>query len=67
MSAGVVRYADGGGTGWGVVRGDRVVPLPGGWATTAEFLADGAAHARALPEATPATALALRELACSRR
>ncbi|BBF99646.1 MULTISPECIES: fumarylacetoacetate hydrolase family protein [Pseudonocardia] len=44
MSTNLIRYDD----GWGVVRGDDVLPLPGEYATTAEVLGEGVKAAREL-------------------
>jgi 2-keto-4-pentenoate hydratase/2-oxohepta-3-ene-1,7-dioic acid hydratase in catechol pathway len=38
MAVNVVRYERGGRTGWGVVRGERITPAPGEFATTGEFV-----------------------------
>ena len=42
MSINLIRYD----TGWGVVRGTEVLPLPGEYASTADVLADGVKAAR---------------------
>jgi 2,4-didehydro-3-deoxy-L-rhamnonate hydrolase len=44
MSTNLIRYSD----GWGVVRGDDILPLPGEYATTAEVLGEGVKAAREL-------------------
>ena len=46
-------------TGWGVVRGTEMLPLPGEYATTADVLADGVKAARDLLEDPAAPAVPL--------
>ena len=46
-------------TGWGVVRGTELLPLPGEYATTADVLADGVKAARDLLEHPAAPAVPL--------
>ncbi|MEV6336121.1 fumarylacetoacetate hydrolase family protein [Nocardia vinacea] len=49
MSINLLRYStESGATGWGVVRGERVLPLPGEYPTPTEVLQEGAAVARRL-------------------
>ena len=45
MSINLIRYE----SGWGVVRGTEVLPLPGDYPTTADVLSDGVKAARDLP------------------
>ena len=45
MSVQVARYLHEGETSWGVVHGRRIAPLPGRYASTAEFVTDGLEHA----------------------
>lgn len=46
MATQVVRFRRGGAVGWGVVREDRVAPLAGEFASTRDFMLEGAALAR---------------------
>ncbi|MEU1995544.1 fumarylacetoacetate hydrolase family protein [Nocardia gamkensis] len=49
MSINLLRYSTASGAiGWGVVRGERVLPLPGEYATPTEVLREGASVARDL-------------------
>ncbi|MDX2167859.1 MAG: fumarylacetoacetate hydrolase family protein [Deltaproteobacteria bacterium] len=51
MAVNVVHYRHAGAVAWGVVRGGLITPLPGAFATTGDFLRDGAAAARAVAAA----------------
>ena len=53
MPVHVVHYSRSGRLAWGVLRPDGVVPIEGDFATTGDFLAGGAARARALASADP--------------
>jgi 2-keto-4-pentenoate hydratase/2-oxohepta-3-ene-1,7-dioic acid hydratase in catechol pathway len=65
MATQVVRYRRAGAVGWGVVEGDRVAPISGEYATTREFMREGAERARAMRGAGPeAFALADAEVLC---
>jgi len=58
MSINLIRYE----SGWGVVRGSEVLPLPGDYPTTADVLSDGAKAARELLAAPAAAGLRLADL-----
>jgi 2-keto-4-pentenoate hydratase/2-oxohepta-3-ene-1,7-dioic acid hydratase in catechol pathway len=55
MSINLIRYAD----GWGVVRGDELIPLPGVYTTAAEVLGEAVKAARALLADSSAAAISL--------
>lgn len=46
MPINIVRYREGEGARFGVVRGARVTPIEGAWETTRDFMLEGAARAR---------------------
>jgi 2,4-didehydro-3-deoxy-L-rhamnonate hydrolase len=48
MAVNVIHYRHAGEVAWGVARAGRIAPLAGRFATTGDFLRDGAAAARAL-------------------
>lgn len=62
MAVNVVRYRQAGKIGWGVVVAGGVVPIPGEYETTGDFVRDGVGRARELAAAAPAVALADVEL-----
>ena len=57
MPVQVARYLHEGETSWGVVHGRHIAPLPGRYASTAEFVTDWHRHAwRSTSDASPAFA-----------
>jgi len=65
MAVNVVRYRDAAGIGWGVVEGDRVVPIEGDYPTTRAFMLAGAQRARERGAAgAPSLALSQIEILC---
>lgn len=51
MALNVIHYRHEGEARWGVVRGDMVLPIPGSYATTRDFILEGASRARELAAA----------------
>ena len=65
MAVNVVRYRGGDSVRWGVVEGDRVLPIEGDYPTTRAFMQQGADRARGgSPARGPALALADVEVLC---
>jgi 2-keto-4-pentenoate hydratase/2-oxohepta-3-ene-1,7-dioic acid hydratase in catechol pathway len=58
MPINVIHYCHNGETAWGVARDGRIAPIAGRFATTGDFLRDGAAAARALAASGAAGVLA---------
>lgn len=61
MPINIVRYREGDGARFGVVRGSRVTPFAGAWETTRDFMLEGAARARETASTADGT-LALDDL-----
>ncbi|MFN7953044.1 MAG: fumarylacetoacetate hydrolase family protein [bacterium] len=64
MAINTVRYRRGDVVGFGVVRGDGIVPVPGDFATTGDFILRGAERARALAGAPAVHPLGDVEVLC---
>jgi len=53
MAINVIHYRQGGEALWGVARAGSITPIPGSYATTRDFLREGAAEARAVAARLP--------------
>nr|AAW03331.1 hypothetical protein [Cystobacter fuscus] len=62
MGVHVARFKTGSEIRWGVVREEKLVVIPGSYATLAEFLGEGAARARRLAAAPEGETLAVRDV-----
>ncbi|MDJ0789337.1 MAG: fumarylacetoacetate hydrolase family protein [Myxococcota bacterium] len=64
MATNVVRYRNAGSIGWGRLEGDQVLPIPGDFETTRDFMLEGAGAARDGVAGGPPVATSEVEILC---